>query len=62
MSDKRKYRYGKHAPSQQGDEQDGEYTRAHLAKMDQQFVERMEWAIRTGREARPEGVGTPRRR
>jgi len=49
-SKKEQYKYAKHAATRPGDERFGAYTQAELAKMDQRFVERMEWAFRTGRE------------
>jgi hypothetical protein len=42
--------YAKHAAPRPGDERFGAYTQAQLAEMDHRFVERMEWAFRTGRE------------
>jgi hypothetical protein len=49
-SRKEKYKYAKHGAPRPGDERFGAYTQAELAKMDQRFVERMEWACRTGHE------------
>jgi hypothetical protein len=49
-SKKQQYKYAKHAAPRLGDERFGAYTQAQLANMDQRFVERMEWAFRTGRE------------
>jgi hypothetical protein len=49
-SKKEKYKYAKHAAPRPGDERFGAYTQAELAKMHQRFVERMEWAYRTGHE------------
>jgi hypothetical protein len=49
-SKKQQYKYAKHAAPRPGDERFGAYTHAQLANMDQRFVERMEWAFRTGRE------------
>ena len=43
-------KYTKHAAPREGDERFGDYTQAQLATMDQRFVERMEWAFRTGLE------------
>jgi hypothetical protein len=50
-SKKEKYKYAKHAAPRPGDERFGAYTQAELAKMDQRFVERMEWACRPSRPA-----------
>jgi hypothetical protein len=49
-SKKEQYKYAKHAAPRPGDERFGAYTQAQLAEMDHRFVERMEWAFRTGRE------------
>jgi hypothetical protein len=50
MPSKEQYKYAKHAAPRPGDERFGAFTQAELAQMDQRFVERMEWAFRTGRE------------
>jgi|RhiMetdeSRZDD1v2_1073273.scaffolds.fasta_scaffold2348830_2 hypothetical protein len=49
-SKKEQYKYAKHAAPRPGDERFGAYTQAQLMNMDQRFVERMEWAFRTGHE------------
>jgi hypothetical protein len=49
-SKKEQYKYAKHAAPRPGDERFGAYTQAQLVNMDQRFVERMEWAFRTGHE------------
>jgi hypothetical protein len=49
-SKKEQYKYAKHAAPRPGDERFGAFTQAQLAEMDRRFVERMEWAFRTGRE------------
>jgi hypothetical protein len=51
-SKKEQYKFAKHAAPRPGDERFGAFTQAELAQMDQRFVERMEWAFRTGREMR----------
>jgi hypothetical protein len=56
-SKKEQYKYAKHAAPRPGDERFGAFTQAELAKMDQRFVERMEWALRTGREQMRERAG-----
>jgi hypothetical protein len=56
-SNKEQYKYAKHAAPRPGDERFGAFTQAELAKMDQRFVERMEWAFRTGREQMRERAG-----
>jgi hypothetical protein len=54
---KEQYKYAKHAAPRPGDERFGAFTQAELAQMDQRFVERMEWAFRTGREQMRERAG-----
>ena len=50
MLTKEQYKYAKHAAPRPGDERFGAFTQAQLMNMDQRFVERMEWAFRTGHE------------
>ena len=57
MPSKEQYKYAKHAAPRPGDERFGAFTQAELAQMDQRFVERMEWAFRTGREQMRERAG-----
>ena len=62
-SKKEQYKYAKHAAPRPGDERFGAYTQAQLVNMDQRFVERMEWAFRTGHEQpRANSLVLPERR
>jgi len=60
-SKKEQYKYAKHAAPRPGDERFGAFTQAELAKMDQRFVERVEWAFRSGREQPKDDHSSPHR-